>query len=254
MNTSFIADYQTAQVLESPNFDERKSNTKLQFLILHYTGMDTGEAALQRLSDPQAKVSSHYVVCEDGRVIQMVREKDRAWHAGESMWRGLDDINSRSIGIEIVNAGPVGNYPDFPDKQITSVIALCKDIIARHNIEQRYILGHSDIAPQRKQDPGEKFPWERLYHEGVGHWVKPAAISGGRFMTMGEKGRPVEAFQALLSLYGYSVTINSVFDECTKNVTLAFQRHFRPKHVDGVVDFSTIDTLHRLLGTLEKLG
>lgn len=254
MNTTFNPDYQGATVRPSPNFDVRKNDTKLQFLILHYTGMDTAEAALQRLADTEAKVSSHYVVCEDGTIVQMVREQDRAWHAGAGTWCGLDDINSRSVGIEIVNQGGIGNYPDFPEEQIKGVIALCKEIIARHAIELRYILGHSDIAPQRKEDPGEKFSWGALYHEGIGLWVEPTPIRDGRFMNKGESGQPVEAFQAMLSLYGYDVPMNGVFDEETENVTRAFQRHFRPEKVDGVADFSTVDTLRNLLGQLKKLG
>ncbi|WP_297322367.1 N-acetylmuramoyl-L-alanine amidase [uncultured Bartonella sp.] len=249
----FNPDYQGAVVRPSPNFEDRKNAAKPQFLILHYTGMENAESAETLLCSPPAKVSAHYVVEEDGRIVQLVGEAFRAWHAGESFWHGVTDINSHSIGIEIVNGGPLLNFPDYPQKQIAAVIALCRSIIARHGILARNVLGHSDIAPYRKIDPGEKFPWASLYKNGVGHFVQPAEISGGRFMSMGESGRPVEAFQSMLALYGYGVDITGVFDERTRLVTEAFQRHFRPKKIDGVADVSTIDTLHRLLGTLKKL-
>ena len=250
---TFKADYQGAIVRPSPNFEERKDGAKPQFLILHYTGMENAESAEQLLCSPEAKVSAHYVVEEDGKVVQLVQEAFRAWHAGESFWRGITDVNSNSIGIEIVNGGPLLNFPDYPEKQIISVIKLCQSIIERYSIEPRNVLAHSDIAPHRKTDPGEKFPWETLFKAGIGHFVRPAAISGGRFMTNGESGRPVEAYQSMLALYGYGIDITGSFDERTQLVTKAFQRHFRPQKVDGVADVSTIDTLHRLLGTLKSL-
>ncbi len=250
----FKADYPEAVVRPSPNFEERKNGAKPQFLVLHYTGMENAESAEQLLCSPEAKVSAHYVVEEDGKVVQLVQEAFRAWHAGESFWRGITDVNSSSIGIEIVNGGPLLNFPDYPEKQIISVIKLCQSIISRYSIEPRNVLAHSDIAPHRKTDPGEKFPWETLFKAGVGHFVRPAPIAGGRFMNIGESGRPVEAFQSMLALYGYGIEITGSFDERTRLVTQAFQRHFRPEKVDGVADVSTIDTLHRLLGTLKSLA
>lgn len=249
----FTPDYQGAIVRPSPNFEERKNAVKPQFIVLHYTGMENAEAAETLLCSPQAKVSAHYVVEEDGTIVQLVGEVYRAWHAGESFWRGITDINSHSIGIEIVNGGPLLNFPDYPEKQIAAVIALCRSIIERYDILAQNVLGHSDIAPHRKIDPGEKFPWASLHKNGVGHFVRPAAISGGRFMSAGESGRPVEAFQSMLALYGYYIDITGIFDERTRVVTEAFQRHFRPEKIDGVADVSTIDTLHRLLGTLKSL-
>lgn len=251
---NFKPDYESAIVRPSPNFEPRKDNVKPQFLILHYTGMENAEAAETLLESPDSKVSAHYVVRQDGVVVQMVREIDRAWHAGESVWNGIQDVNSHSIGIEIDNPGPLGNFPDFAERQIETVISLCRSIQARHQIASRYVLGHSDIAPHRKIDPGEKFPWKKLFENGIGHWVLPKAISGGRFMTIGESGRPVEAYQSMLALYGYGIDITGEFDERTRIVTEGFQRHFRPEKVDGVADVSTIDTLHRLLGTLGSLS
>ena len=146
-------------------------------IVLHYTGMKSGEEALARLTDPAAKVSSHYLVHEDGRIDQLVPEARRAWHAGLSSWKGVADINSCSIGIEIVNPGHEFGYRDFPDAQIEAVISLCRDIIARHRIPNARVLAHSDVAPARKQDPGEKFPWARLAASGVGLWVEPSPLT-----------------------------------------------------------------------------
>jgi N-acetylmuramoyl-L-alanine amidase len=197
-------------------------------------------------------VSSHYFVWEDGRVSQLVAEDKRAWHAGASFWKGETDINSRSIGVEIANAGHPGGLPDFPPAQIASVIALCRDIVARHRIAPERVLGHSDVAPVRKVDPGEKFPWQALAEAGIGHHVEPAPISGGRFFQRGDAGPPVEALQAMLALYGYNVPVSGDFCDRTAGVVDAFQRHFRPERVDGVADASTIDTLHRLLRALPE--
>ncbi|WP_182418990.1 N-acetylmuramoyl-L-alanine amidase [Bartonella sp. HY038] len=247
-------DFECAILRPSPNFNERSDNTKPHILILHYTGMNDAEAAESLLQDPASQVSCHYVVREDGTIVQMVAESKRAWHAGKSMWQGQDDINSKSIGIEIVNQGPLGNFPDFPSLQIKAVVELCQSIINRHNVGARYVLAHSDIAPERKIDPGEKFPWKDLADNGIGQFVSPSPLGGGRFMSLGESGRPVEAFQSMLALYGYPIEITGSFDENTKIVTEAFQRHFRPALVDGVADASTIDTLHRLLQRLERLS
>ncbi len=152
-----------AEVRPSSNHDERKNVQRPDMILLHYTGMQTGDAALTRLCSPESKVSSHYVVFEDGRIVQCVPETLRAWHAGVSSWGGETDINSRSIGIEIVNPGHEFGYPDFPLRQTAAVISLCKSILTRRGpIAADRILAHSDVAPARKQDPGEKFPWELL--------------------------------------------------------------------------------------------
>jgi N-acetylmuramoyl-L-alanine amidase len=247
---SFATDTDLARPLPSPNHGERRDGRKPEYLILHYTGMATPEAALARLSDPNAEVSSHYVVLEDGGIIQMVKEERRAWHAGAACWRADHDINSASIGIEIVNYGHDGNLPAYPQAQITSVIALCHDIVARHQIPAHHILAHSDIAPARKRDPGEHFPWDRLHAAGIGHYVKPSAMSGGRFLARGEQGQPVEALQAMLALYGYRIDVNGIYDLATEQVVTAFQRHFRQERVDGVADASTITTLRDLIASL----
>jgi len=251
--SAFACDYPGATAAPSPNFGERAGGRSPDIILLHYTGMETAEGALTWLCAPESQVSCHYFVHEDGRVEQLVRETDRAWHAGKSFWKGETDVNSASIGIEIANAGHPGGLPDFPQKQIAAVIELCLDCGERWRIAPERVLAHSDVAPVRKVDPGEKFPWDLLHAAGVGHWVEPSPIAGGRFFQRGDCGQPVEALQTLLSLYGYGTEIDGHYSEKTEGVVAAFQRHFRPARVDGIADFSTIDTLHRLLSALPRL-
>jgi N-acetylmuramoyl-L-alanine amidase len=237
------------QTCPSPNHGERRAGP-LDMIVLHYTGMPDADQALAWLCAEQSEVSAHYFVFEDGRIVQMVREDRRAWHAGAASWAGETDINSRSIGIEIANIGHDGSLPPFPDAQIDAVIDLCREISARHAIPAHRLLAHSDIAPGRKRDPGEAFAWARLAGEGIGHWVEPEPLGGGRFLAPGDEGEPVAALQALLALYGYGLEISGVFDGRTGHVVTAFQRHFRPAKVDGIADTSTLTTLHRLLAAL----
>ncbi|HUG60678.1 MAG TPA: N-acetylmuramoyl-L-alanine amidase [Methylomirabilota bacterium] len=237
----------------SPNHGPRPDGATVDLLILHYTGMPSGEGALRWLCDPASQVSCHYVAFEDGGIVQIVDEDRRAWHAGVSSWRGDTDINSRSIGIEMVNPGHEHGYRAFPDAQIAAVTALCADIVGRHGIQPRNVLAHSDIAPLRKEDPGELFPWAELAAVGVGHFAEPAPIRGGRFLQAGEEGEPVAALQSMLALYGYDTPLTGRFCDVTAAVVRAFQRHFRPARVDGIADVSTIETLHRLLKALPSL-
>jgi len=232
-------------LVASPNFGERRQPVTM--LILHYTGMATGSAALERLCDPEAEVSCHYLIWEDGRITQLVDEAHRAWHAGKSRWAGLTDINSASIGIELVHEGPGKGPPLFSQAQILACIALCKNILTRHAIPAAHVLAHSDIAPGRKIDPGEGFPWPALAEAGIGLWVPPEPIKSGRFFSLGDEGPPIEALQSLFALYGYGLDITGRFDAATEAVVSAFQRHFRPARVDGVADSSTITTLRNLL-------
>ncbi|MDW5313133.1 N-acetylmuramoyl-L-alanine amidase [Rhizobium sp. PL01] len=252
--TDFACDYPAARFVPSPNHGERAGGLKPDMIILHYTGMETAAAALDWLCREESQVSSHYFVHEDGRVDQLVAEDRRAWHAGKSIWKGETDLNSRSIGIEIANAGHPGGLPDFPSQQIDAVVELCRNCGERWSMAPERVLAHSDIAPIRKVDPGEKFPWERLYAGGVGHWVPAAPIGGGRFFQRGDQGQPVEAVQTMLSLYGYGIEVTGVFCEKTEGAVAAFQRHFRPMQVDGIADISTLDTLHRLLSTLPNFS
>jgi N-acetylmuramoyl-L-alanine amidase len=235
------------KVFASPNHGERRDGQRPTMLILHYTGMASAGEALQWLCNPVSQVSAHYFVFEDGRVLQLVPEFRRAWHAGHSIWNGETDLNSCSIGIEIANAGHPAGQPSYPPEQVRSVIALSKDLVARWRIPAERVLGHSDVAPGRKLDPGEVFPWEELHRSGIGHWVEPAVIQDGRFFSRGDRGMPVEALQAMLAMYGYGLKITGTFDEDTEKVVAAFQRHFRPQRVDGVADASTITTLRDLI-------
>jgi N-acetylmuramoyl-L-alanine amidase len=235
---------------ESPNHDARLEGVPVDILLLHFTGMRTAEDALERLCDPVAKVSSHWFVHEDGRIVHLVPEDRRAWHAGVSCWAGETDINARSIGIEIVNPGHEFGYRDFPDDQIAAVIALCRDIVGRFSIPARRVLAHSDVAPDRKTDPGERFPWARLAEAGIGLWVAPEPIGEGLSLAPGDTGAAVEALQRDLAAYGYCLAASGTYDGATTSVVTAFQRHFRPERVDGIADGSTRETLSRLIAAV----
>jgi len=233
--------------LASPNHGARRGYARANCVILHYTGMPRGDQALNWLCDPTSEVSAHYFVRESGDTIQLVGEDRRAWHAGAGSWKGETDVNSASIGIEIVNPGHDGELPPYPDPQIEAVIALVSDICARLDIAQERVLAHSDVAPGRKRDPGEHFPWERLARAGVGHWTEPPPPLDDPLFAHGEEGPSVRALQAMLALYGYGVELTGVLDQQTRNVLAAFQRHFRPVRVDGEADSSTIETLRALI-------
>lgn len=226
----------------SPNHGDRRGRA-IDCLVLHYTGMPTAEGAVAQLCNPKAEVSSHYVVFEDGRIAQLVPEARRAWHAGRGSWFAETDLNSASIGIEIVNPGHDGGLPPFPEAQIDAVIALCRDIVARHAIPPERILAHSDIAPGRKVDPGERFPWARLAAEGVGLWRGPAPDGPGLILGFGAAGEAVSALQRNLAALGYGLEQTGLYDARTKIVVEAFQRRWRPQRVDGVADPGTRATI-----------
>ena len=216
----------------SPNFNDRPAGTRVDLLILHYTGMPTAEGALIRLCDPAAQVSAHYTVDEDGTAYRHVAEEKRAWHAGVSYWHGARDINDRSIGIEIVNPGHEFGYRAFPEAQIAAVIVLGRAIVSRHRIPAHRVLGHSDIAPKRKMDPGELFPWQRLAEEGLGIWPAKPPLDMSRSIQIPD-------IQADLAAIGYECPATGVLDEATRAVVAAFQRHFRPALVTGIPDGET---------------
>lgn len=234
----------------SPNFNDRVGEGVPDILIMHYTGMQTCEAAVTRLTDPAARVSSHYTVDEDGTVYRHVAEEMRAWHAGVSSWRGMSDINSRSVGIEIVNPGHEFGYRAFPAVQIAAVIRLSQGIVSRHAIPARNVIGHSDIAPDRKTDPGELFPWRQFADAGLGLWVTPK-VRDAVPLTRGDAGDRVVALQVELARYGYGIEATGAFDERTAVVVSAFQRHFRPALFDGVADAETQAILAALNETLD---
>jgi N-acetylmuramoyl-L-alanine amidase len=217
--------------LPSPNHDERPEAVNM--LILHYTGMQSAQAAIDRLRDPVARVSSHYVVDEDGAIVRLVQEERRAWHAGVSFWRGRRVLNDVSIGIEIVNPGHEWGYRRFPHAQIEAVRALCLDILGRHAIPPIKVVGHSDVAPDRKQDPGELFPWRELAHDGIGLW--PQGDGGAGDLT------------ACLAAIGYDVVLGA---PPPADVVTAFQRHWHPGHVTGTADAATIARAAGLVGMI----
>jgi N-acetylmuramoyl-L-alanine amidase len=229
----------------SPNFNDRNTSIPLSLIILHYTGMKDGDAALARLTDPKSEVSAHYVIEEDGRIFALVDEGKRAWHAGKSCWRlnggDICDINSASIGIEIVNPGHQGGYRPFPDKQIAALIELLKDIQKRRAIPARNILGHSDIAPQRKEDPGELFPWKELAKHGLGLWPEPSQET---------PALSPEEIQTMLRAIGYDCPATGHYDRETRAVLLAFQRHYHPENLTGTPEAETLRRLKALQSLL----
>jgi N-acetylmuramoyl-L-alanine amidase len=245
---SFSPDSPTVStVFASPHHGERPAGLEPSLLVLHYTGMKDAQTAVSWLLDARSQVSCHYLVHEDGKVVQMVPEALRAWHAGKSSWGAITDVNSASIGIEIVNPGHEWGYRDFPEPQLAAVTRLCADIVRRLRIERRHVLAHSDVAPLRKEDPGERFDWRRLAEAGAGVWVPPAPVTGGRFLSAGDEGAPVEALQAMLAMHGYGMQPTGRYDALTEAVVRAFQRHFRQERIDGVADASTIETLRNVI-------
>ncbi len=269
------------RVFPSPNHGERRGDARPDMIVLHYTGMPQAHEALQWLANPLSEVSCHYFVFEDGRIWQMVPEQRRAWHAGAAYWQGVRDLNSRSIGIEIANCGhdltkmppEPGAYPDFPSAQIEALIALVADIAARWRIPKARLLAHSDIAPGRKVDPGEKFPWDRLAQAGLGLWpdlgpdLGPgfgpgfgsdlAAFnprgqgSGQQAYTLGAQGVPIRAAQTLFARLGYELAVTGLFDTAMQAVVSAFQRHWHPQAVSGILDLATLARLKAVLDLAE---
>ena len=225
----------TLKIVEcrSPNHDERPAGAVIDMLVLHYTGMKTADEALARLCDPQAKVSAHYTIGRDGRVFAHVAEDRRAWHAGVSYWAGETNVNARSVGIELVNPGHEFGYVPFTQSQIAALIDLSRGILARHPIPPHRVVGHSDVAPARKTDPGELFPWQHLAEFGIGVWPQSS------------HGSLREPVAAALSRYGYGVHPHT--DVPLEAVVTAFQRHFRPSDVSGKWDGECDSALAALL-------
>jgi N-acetylmuramoyl-L-alanine amidase len=214
----------------SPNRDPREG-APIDMLVLHYTGMKTGQEALARLCDPKAKVSAHYTIDRDGRVYRHVPEEERAWHAGVSYWAGERDVNARSIGIEIVNPGHEFGYIPFADAQVAALIDLSRGIFARHDIRPARVVGHSDVAPARKEDPGELFPWKCLSEYGIGLWpeTRPPRFGGSVPAAIAS-----EDAATALARFGYGVAPQ--VDVSMEKVIAAFQRHYRTAKIDGVWD------------------
>jgi len=220
----------------SPNQDARPHGGPVDILVLHYTGMKTAEDALSRLCDPTARVSSHYTIDRDGTVYAHVPEERRAWHAGVSYWAGERDINARSIGIELVNPGHEFGYQPFPEEQMAALIDLASGILSRHPIPPHRVLGHSDVAPARKSDPGELFSWAQLADFGIGLWPHDGGMALG------------QSVESALAGFGYGMN-----DVPLEKVVTAFQRHYRPSRVDGIADAETKRRLAALLAQLETV-
>ncbi len=233
----------------SPNHDARPAGAAVDMLVLHYTGMADAGAALARLCDAGSRVGAHYLIDEDGAVYRLVSEERRAWHAGVAAWRGRTDINAVSIGVEIVNPGHDFGYRPFPEAQMAAVEALCRGVVARRPIPARHVLGHSDVAPARRADPGELFDWARLAGAGVGLWPEKAVVTSEMGLTLrrGDAGEAVAEIQRSLAEFGYGAPVHGAFDEATEQVVSAFQRHFRQRRVDGVVDPETAQVLFQVV-------
>jgi N-acetylmuramoyl-L-alanine amidase len=215
----------------SPNCDERPEGAAIDMLVLHYTGMPSAAAALARLTDCTTKVSAHWLIDEDGAIVSLVPEALRAWHAGVSFWRGTTGVNARSIGVELVNPGHEFGYRPFPERQIAALLELATAIIARHAIPARNVVGHADVAPRRKMDPGELFDWRRLARVGIGLWPDEA-----RDLIL-----EPDLIRGLLAAIGYET-------EDMLATLKAFQRHFRPERVNGQLDFQTARLIAGLAG------
>lgn len=217
----------------SPNFDDRPNGQAIDMLVLHYTGMRSMAEAMDRLRDPSAKVSAHYVIDENGDVHRLVQEEKRAWHAGVSSWRGETNVNARSIGIELVNPGHEFGYRAFPKAQIEALIPLAQGVLERHPIPARNVVGHSDIAPSRKQDPGELFDWKELALHGIGLW--PKAFQQGQ----------ADGLLSGLARFGYDVSNGAA-------AVAAFQHRFRPHRIDGKADPECAGILDALLALVQE--
>ena len=229
----------TIAQLPSPNFNQRDPQVPLQFIVLHYTGMKNAVEALARLCDAQAEVSAHYVIEEQGKMTQLVPEAQRAWHAGKSKWGIVTDLNSASIGIELVNPGHMHGYRAFPAAQIAALKSLLRDIIQRHNLPKNAVLAHADIAPGRKEDPGEWFPWRELAAENIGLWPEVRA----------EDRAPASdgEVQAMLVRLGYDCPQTGDYDRATRAALLAFQRHYHQENLTGTPELETVARLRAVV-------
>jgi N-acetylmuramoyl-L-alanine amidase len=230
----------------SPNFNARANGKSINLIILHYTGMPEADAARARLCDPTSQVSAHYIIERDGKIWQLVAESERAWHSGVSYWQNETDINSTSIGIELVNRGHQFGYQTFPPVQITSCVSLVQNIMQRHAIAPWGVLAHSDVAPQRKEDPGELFPWQDCAPHGVGFWPQaiPSAI---------QDPMPLAEIRTMLRAIGYECPLEGEYDLPLRRVLLAFQRHWLPHHLSGLADAPTSTMLHAVATTIRPI-
>ena len=236
----------TVTQISSPNFNDRDPSVPLRYIVLHYTGMPTGAAAIQRMCDPAAKVSAHYMIEEDGQVIQLVDESKRAWHAGHSAWGETTDMNSASLGIELVNPGHQNGYRPFPAIQISVLKVVMKGVIERHAMNPKTApLAHAEIAPERKEDPGEFFPWRELADSGLGLWPTPQPADYGHADD--------DVVQDMLRTIGYPCPPSGFYDRATRSALLAFQRRYEPDNLTGTPERETIARLRALARMLKSV-
>ncbi len=237
--------------VNSPNFNARPAGVTIDTLVLHYTGMKTAKDALSRLTDKESKVSSHYMIDESGKIYQLVDQKYRAWHAGISHWRGRDSVNDFSIGVELVNRGHEHGYHEFPDAQMGSLINLCDRIIKRYSIDAYNIVGHSDIAPDRKKDPGELFDWKYLFKNGIGIWHDiDLSTDFCIIYSLGDRHEDIKKIQRKLVKFGYKIEETGYYCNNTANVVEAFRRRFTPLNVNP--DWCNITD--KILNSIFSLG
>lgn len=238
----------------SPNCDARSLERPVDILMMHYTGMQNAEDALSRMCDASSQVSAHYMIDEDGTVYQLVKEHMRAWHAGISCWKGWASLNHTSLGIELVNPGHEWGYRAFTEAQMRSLVILSKDILSRYDIPPENVVGHSDVAPTRKEDPGELFDWPRLAREGIGLWPEIGKIRQADTILISpyEEGTHVAFMQQRLATYGYHIRVDGYYGPKTESVVKAFKRHFVPSKVNTQWDKAADATLDALLKLIEK--
>ncbi len=232
----------------SPNFGDREG-AEVSILVVHYTAMSSVESTIKRFSDTSSQVSAHYVISRNGEIFQMVDEDKRAWHAGVAFWRGIQNVNSYSIGIELDHDGidAIGHFIPYATPQLQSLKLLAADIIQRHQIPMQNIVGHSDVAPMRKQDPGNTFPWKDFADEGIGFWPKQVPTKTYKSLKSGDKGDEVRDLQMALGKYGYGITVDGDFGIQTEAVIIGFQRHFCADNVDGIAGNQTRNMLDAVL-------
>lgn len=237
------------KIIKSPNFDDRNEHSKINILLMHYTGMKTAQDALDIMCNPEKSVSAHYMVYEDGEIVNLVPEEKRAWHAGISCWHGISSLNHTSIGIEIVNPGHEWGYVPFPAKQMDSVLELSKGILSRNDIPARNVIAHSDVAPSRKEDPGELFDWGYLAKNGVGLWHNVEKVwRGGDILNKpGEESSDVAQIQTMLADYGYHIRVDGYYGGKTEQIIKAFKRHFSPESINANWDKLTEERLKALI-------
>ncbi len=241
---------------QSPNFGERRGG-QINLIVLHYTAMENAALAVARLCDPKSEVSAHYVISQSGEIFQLVDEDKRAWHAGVAHWDGEDDVNSCSIGIELDHMGmdAQGQFLAYPAAQIERLITLLQDLCARYHIPPHRVVGHSDVAPLRKQDPGDLFPWQELAAAGVGIWPQGAEearalqaidAAGAQACQIGDRGAHIGVVQRVLRQIGYGLAIDDIYGPHTAACVTSFQRRFRSERSDGDVDHETLGQMLRV--------